>query len=110
MAADKFRAAFDTAIVRLEKEPGCHRNILASEFDRHEQATIIFMNYLGGERNGFRKAWDKYKAYAIQQTNVSVIAFIGTEVDSSGNNVSEKRNRECLCYIKELLDYAKPKE
>ena len=110
MAADTFRSAFDTAIVRLEKEPGCHRNILASEFDRHEQAAIIFMNYLGGKRDSFRKAWEKYTAYAIQQTNVSEIAFIGTEVDTNGNNVSEKRNKECLCYINELLDFAKPKD
>ena len=110
MAADTFRSAFDTAIVRLEKEPGCHRNILSSEFDRHEQAAIIFTNYLGWKRDSFHKAWGKYKAYAIQQTNVSIIAFIGTEVDTNGNNVSEKRNNECLGYINELLDFAKPKE
>ena len=110
MAADKFRAAFDTAIVRLKKEPGCHRNILVSEFDRHEQAATIFMNYLGGKRNSFCKALEKYKAYAIQQTDVPIFALIGTEVDSDGKDVSDNRKHECLCYINELLDYAKPKE
>lgn len=119
MAADTFRSAFDTAVVRLEKEPGCHRNILESEFDRHEQAAIIFMNYLGRDRDRFRKALEKYKAYAIQQTtDVPIFALIGTEVDDLNmgkypahvKEVAGKRKNECLSYINELLDYAKPKD
>lgn len=116
-AADNFRAAFLSAITRLETEPRCHRNILNEEFRKHEKAAIAFRQHIGRRLARFNKGWQEYETYAKEQTDVPILAFIGTEVlDMSRANdpahiaeVAEMRKEECLAHINALLRFAEPR-
>jgi hypothetical protein len=116
-AADAFRAAFLPAITRLDTELGCHRNILNEEFREQEKAAIAFRQHLGRRLARFNEAWQAYEAYAKEQTDVPLLAFLGTEVlDLNRANdpahvreVAEMRKKECFDYINPLLEFAEPK-
>lgn len=115
--AEEFRSAFLSAITRLETQPGFHRNILNEEFRKHEKAAIAFRQHLGRRVSAFDKAWQKYETYAKKQTDVPLLAFLGTEVLDLNKatdpahvaEVATMRKKECLAHINPLLAFAKPK-
>ena len=117
-AAKEFNDAFIPAITRLETETSSHRNILNEEFRRHEKAAIAFRQHLGSRLAGFDKAWEKYEGYAKAQTNVPILAFLGTEVDDLNlakypahiKEVSDRRKNECLAHFNALLEFTKHKD
>lgn len=117
-AANAFRDAFIPAITRLETETSNHRCILNEEFRSHEKAAIAFRLHLGSSLASFNKAWSAYEAYAIEQTNVPLLALLGTEVDDLNfakypahiKEVSDRRKNECLAYFNALLEFTKHKD
>ena len=116
-AAETFRSAFLPSITRLNTEPGSHRNILAEEFGRHQKAAIAFRQHLGRRIKRFDKAWQAYEAHAKEQTDVPILAFLGTEVLDMAKakdpahirDVADVRKKECLDHINSLLKFAEPK-
>jgi hypothetical protein len=88
---------------------------LNEEFRSHEKAAIAFRLHLGSSLASFNKAWSAYEAYAIEQTNVPLLAFLGAEVDDLHlakypahiKEVSDRRKNECLAHFNALLEFTK---